>query len=253
MRKEVLRVEDLDKSFFSSEKGETVHAVDHVSFSLHEGEFLGLVGESGCGKSTIAKLVMGMLPPDEGSVAICGSPMEYPYPREVYKSIQMIFQMPKESFNPRWTMGRNLIQTQKNFGVEKAQAEKVAYRFLELVGLESEFFHKYPRQMSGGECQRAAIARALCASPTVLICDEITSSLDVSVQAQIIELLISIRKEMNLSVLFISHDLALVSGLCDNVLVMNHGKLVESGSIRDVLQNPREAYTKHLMGSILEI
>ena len=229
------------------------HAVNDVSFELAEGEFLGLVGESGCGKSTIAKMIMGMLRPDKGRIFVCGKEMKYPYKRHVYKDIQMVFQMPKDSFDPRRTVGSSIADMQRNFGKNKKNSVEDARYALNLVGLGPEYFYKLPSQMSGGECQRAAIARALAAEPKIVICDEPTSSLDVSVQAQIVELLCSLRQKMSLSVLFISHDLALVGGLCERVMVMNNGTIVEMGQSADVLKNPQHEYTKRLIASVLEI
>lgn len=253
MSQVLLQADHLEKAFYSAKTGGVVRAVDDVSFTLEQGEFLGLVGESGCGKSTLAKILTGMIPADAGSVAICGREVTVPFPQEIYRNIQMIFQMPRESFNPRWTIGRTIVQTQKNFGADEKAARARAQQCLAMVGLEPEFYSKYPRQMSGGECQRAAIARALSISPPLVICDEITSSLDVSVQAQIVELLQTLRKEIDLSILFISHDLALVSGLCDRVMVMNTGKLVETGPTAKIVNQPKEDYTRRLLASVLEL
>lgn len=249
----LLSVKDIDKSFYCSKSGKAVHAVNQVSFSLHRGEFLGLVGESGCGKSTIAKMVMGMTKPDDGTISICGNIVQYPYHRSVYKDIQMVFQMPKDSFDPRRKMGNCITEAQRNFGKTKKEAAKNTDRLLEMVGLNANFLKKYPHEMSGGECQRAAIARALSVEPKIMICDEITSSLDVSIQAQVIELLCQLRQSMDLSILFISHDLALVGGICDRVLVMNQGEIVESGKSGQVLLHPQKHYTKQLISSVLEV
>lgn len=249
----VLEVRDLDKSFISNKKGSVVHATDHISFSLEEGEFLGIVGESGCGKSTVAKLLMGLHCPDGGEILIHGKPCIYPYSREVYKDIQMVFQMPKDSFDPRRTIGKCLESVLKNFGTPLAQCHDRSIVLLEQVGLNESFLGKYPHEMSGGECQRAAIARAMAANPGILICDEITSALDVSVQAQIVDLIMGLKESGKLSVIFISHDLALVQGLCSRIIVMNNGVIVEEGDGGQIINNPRHEYTKKLMSSVLTV
>lgn len=249
----ILEAKNLDIRFLSRQSGKMIHAVDGISFSVREGEFLGLVGESGCGKSTVAKILSGLIRPDQGQIFLHGEELHYPYPRRVYQSLQMIFQLPQDSFNPRHTVGKSMIEMQSHLGVKREDARKFVGRYLNQAGLDESFQNKYPHQMSGGECQRAAIARALSVHPEFLICDEITSALDVSVQAQIIELLERLKKELKLSVLFISHDLGLVRGLCDRVLVMNSGKIIEEGETEQVLEHPKEEYTKLLIDSVLEV
>ena len=249
----VLEVRELDKSFISNKDGSTLHVVDHISFSLEEGEFLGIVGESGCGKSTIAKLVMGLHRPDGGEILVKGEPVRWPYSRDVYRKMQMIFQMPKDSFDPRRTIGKCLASVLKNFGVPAADCQDRSVALLSDVGLDESFLNKYPHEMSGGECQRAAIARAMAASPEILICDEITSALDVSVQAQIVDLILRLKESGKISVVFISHDLALVQGLCSRILVMNKGVIAEEGDARQITNDPQNEYTKKLMDSILTV
>ncbi|MBO4800099.1 MAG: ABC transporter ATP-binding protein [Lachnospiraceae bacterium] len=248
-----LEVRDLDKSFVSHKKGSLVHAVDHISFYLEEGEFLGIVGESGCGKSTVAKLLMGLHRPDSGDILIHGKPCIYPYSRDVYRHIQMVFQMPKDSFDPRRTIGKVLDSVLGNFGTPTGERKKRSVELLEQVGLNESFLSKYPHEMSGGECQRAAIARAMAASPQILICDEITSALDVSVQAQIVDLIMGLKESGQFSVIFISHDLALVQGLCSRIIVMNDGQIVEEGEASEITNNPKEEYTRILMNSVLSV
>jgi len=249
----ILETKDIDISFYSAEKKSRIHAVNDVSFEIAEGEFVGLVGESGCGKSTVAKIVSGLLKPDKGAVFLSGEQLGWPFSREAYKKLQIIFQHPQESFDPRKTIGRSITECQINFGVSKDSAKAVTLSLLERVGLGPEFSRRYPHELSGGECQRAAIARAICVSPKLLICDEITSALDVSIQAQIIELLRELRRGLKLSALFISHDLALVQGICDRILVMLDGAIVEEGLAKEVLANPENDYTKLLLGSVFEI
>jgi len=249
----ILKATMLEKSFYNG-AGNYIHAVNGVSFFLEQGEFLGLVGESGCGKSTVAGLVAGLLRPDKGKVILDERELQTaPYPKSVYRKLQMVFQNPQDSFDPHRTIGSSIIDIQRNFGVNKCDARKQMYRLLERAGLKPELAHRLPHQISGGECQRAAIARAISVSPKIIICDEITSALDVTVQAQITELLQSLREEMRLSVLFISHDLALVQGNCSRVLVMYNGKIVEEGPVREVMTQPKDSYTKLLLSSVFTV
>lgn len=248
----LLEVKGLDKKYISSTPGGAVHAVDHVSFVVEKGEFLGLVGESGCGKSTIAKMLSGLLRSDSGEILFEGHPLRPPFSRQVYRQLQMIFQLPRDSFDPRWTVEESLVDIQRNFGAGRREARDRAELFLQQVGLDSTFLRRYPHQLSGGECQRVAIARAMAVSPKLLICDEITSALDVSIQAQIVELLQDLRRERTLSVLFISHDLALVQGLCDRILVMHDGIIVEEGPSGTLLSHPKQAYTKTLFSAVFD-
>ena len=249
----ILTAKDLDLSFYSSRARRNVHAVDHVSMSLEPGEFLGLVGESGCGKSTLAKMLAGLLKPDSGTILMEGEPLVYPYRRNVYRNLQMVFQMPQESFDPRRRIGPCLVDMQRGFGVSKAEAMEQTCFYLERVGLNRSFFDKFPHQMSGGECQRAAIARALVIHPKVILCDEITSALDVSVQAQVVELLQEINEDMGISMLFISHDLALVQSLCSRILVMNQGVIVDQGSPRHIIDHSENKYVKQLLDAVLTV
>ena len=249
----LIETEKLDVGFFSGKTGRAVHAVNEVSFSVEEGTFVGLVGESGCGKSTLARLLLGLQKPDSGRILIEERPVSYPFPRSIYQTIQMVFQLPAESFDPRRTIGDSIIRMQRNFGVPKREAMEQAALLLRRVGLSEAFLNRYPSQMSGGECQRAAIARAISVRPRILVCDEVTSALDVSVQAQIVELLCGLREEYGLSLLFISHDLALVQGLCEQIMVMQDGKIIEAGETKKVLSDPENSYTRHLIDSILEV
>ena len=165
----------------------------------------------------------------------------------------MIFQMPGESFDPRRTIGSCITDMQRNFGISRKEAKTRTLEYLDKVGLDASFYKKYPHQMSDGECQRAAIARAFAVAPRVVICDEITSSLDVSVQAQVVELLQELREQTHISLLFISHDLGLVQGLCDRIMVMEKGKIVEEGPAREIVHNPQNAYTRQLLASVLTV
>lgn len=165
----------------------------------------------------------------------------------------MVFQTPAESFDPRRTLGDGIGESLRNMGIKGSELKKRVDNLLELCGLSPEFALRYPHQVSGGQCQRAAIARALAVEPQLLICDEATSALDVTVQKQIMELLMKLKKEQNLSVIFICHDLALVQMFCDRVLVMEQGRIVETGTPDQVIHTPREEYTRILVDAVLDI
>ena len=248
----ILEVKNLRKTFYKSRS--LFPAVEDVSFHLMRGECLGLVGEIGCGKSTTARLIAGLLEPDRGSVRLEGEEilgLKGKKKQAVYTKLQMVFQTPQDSFDPRWTLGDGIMESMRNRGMKKDQARERMYRLLEQVELDRSFGERYPHEVSGGECQRAAIARALAVDPRLVICDEATSALDVTVQAQIVELLKRLQKERKLSLLFICHDLALVQHMCQRVLVMYQGKIIEQGTPDEVIQHPREAYTRTLVDSVL--
>lgn len=248
----VLEAEHLKKVFVSHKKSFT--AVDDVSFALKRGECLGIVGESGSGKSTIAKIITHLLDLTEGKVTLLGKDLTRAKGkelREMYKNVQMVFQMPAESFDPRRTLGDGIGESLRNQGISRKEVRKKVEELLATCGLAPEFADRYPHQVSGGQCQRAAIARALAVEPAILICDEATSALDVTVQKQILELLIELKEERKLSFLFICHDLALVQAFCDDVLVLCRGKVVEYGSPDEVINHPKTDYTRKLVDSVL--
>ena len=248
----ILEVKNLRKTFYKSKS--PFPAVEDVSFQVMRGECLGLVGESGCGKSTTARLIAGLLEPDRGSVRLEGEEilgLKGKKKQAVYTKLQMVFQTPQDSFDPRCTLGDGIMESMRNRGMKKDQARERMYRLLEQVELDRSFGERYPHEVSGGECQRAAIARALAVDPRLVICDEATSALDVTVQAQIVELLKRLQKERKLSLLFICHDLALVQHMCQRVLVMYQGKIIEQGTPDEVIQYPKEAYTRILVDSVL--
>lgn len=229
-------------------------AVDDVSFSLKKGEVLGLVGESGCGKSTIGKTIMGLLPLNAGSIQYKGQELagsSAKQLKQLRKEIQLIFQDPYASLNPRMSIGDTLMEPLAIHNiVPRAERRKEAERLIELVQLPKESMKRYPHQFSGGQRQRIGIARALAVRPKLLICDESVSALDVSVQAQILNLLKELQGELELSYLFISHDLNVVYHISDRVLVMQNGKFVEKGKAEDVLEYPKEDYTKQLINAM---
>ena len=248
----ILEVKNLRKTFYKSRS--LFPAVEDVSFHLMRGECLGLVGESGCGKSTTARLIAGLLEPDRGSVRLEGEEilgLKGKKKQAVYTKLQMVFQTPQDSFDPRCTLGDGIMESMRNRGMKKDRARERMYQLLEQVELDRSLGERYPHEVSGGECQRAAIARALAVDPGLVICDEATSALDVTVQAQIVELLKRLQKERKLSLLFICHDLALVQHMCQRVLVMYQGKIIEQGTPDEVIQHPREAYTRTLVDSVL--
>lgn len=251
----VLEVEGLSKEF--SLKGrEKFIAVDRVSFELKAGECLGIIGESGSGKSTVARMITRLIDPTEGKVVLDGIDITNARGkglREAYRKVQMVFQTPAESFDPRRSLGDGIGESLRNSGMGRAETKREVERLLTECGLDGSFAGKYPFEVSGGQCQRAAIARALAIKPKVLICDEATSALDVTIQKEIIELLNSLRsrKGNDLSILFICHDIALVQQFCDRVLVMYRGKVVEEGAPDEIIKNPGNEYTKRLIESIL--
>ena len=251
----ILKVENLTKIYArAGQPGFT--AVDHVSFSLRKGECLGLIGESGSGKTTVVSMITRLLDATEGTVILDGTDITGLGGRQLqnaYRKMQMVFQTPTESFDPRRTLGDGIGESLRNIGMSREETGEEVVRLLKLCGLSDEFARRYPHQVSGGQCQRAAIARALAVKPKLLICDEATSALDVTIQKEIIALLNELRSQggLGLSILFICHDIALVQQFCDRVLVLYQGRIVEAGQPDAVIQNPRNPYTRHLIDSIL--
>lgn len=251
--KELLKVEHLSKIFNSAKRGNFL-AVDDITFSVHEGEKVAVIGESGSGKTTMAKMVTRLLDVSSGKIILQGEDITQATGkklRQAYQEMQMVFQLPVESFDPRWTLGDGITESLRNHGYSKKAAAGECKHLLELCGLNAEFANRYPHEVSGGQCQRAAIARALAIQPRLLILDEATSALDVTVQADILALLNTLHKELNMSYLFICHDIALVQDFCDRVIVMHHGKIVETGTTTEVILHPKQPYTKKLIDSVL--
>ena len=250
----LLEAKHLTKIFTRRGK-ESFKAVDDVSFSLKEGETLGIVGESGSGKSTLAKLITRLTVVTEGTLKFQGKDitrLKQSQLKDVYGNIQMVFQNPAGSFDPRRPLGDGIGESLRNRGMKKEDVAKRVKELLEQCGLDEEFAGRYPHEVSGGQCQRAAIARALAVEPKVLICDEATSALDVTIQQQIMELLTELKETQGLSFVFICHNLALVQMFCDRVLVLHDGKVIESGSPDDIINEPKEEYTKKLVEAVLE-
>jgi oligopeptide/dipeptide ABC transporter ATP-binding protein len=255
----LLKVTDLTKHFPSKNnkifgKREFVHAVDNVSFELNVGETLGLVGESGCGKSTTGRLITKLIPTTSGSIEFEGreiSKMKASEFKELRPQIQMIFQDPYASLNPRHTVGTIIATPLKIHGVNPGvDVKKQVQELLEIVGLNPEHYNRYPHEFSGGQRQRIGIARALALKPKLIIADEPVSALDVSIQAQILNLLQSLQSDFNLSFIFIAHDLAVVKHFAQRVAVMYAGNIVEVSDQVSLYASPKHPYTKALMSAV---
>ena len=255
----LLEVKDLKKHFpvsqgvIFSRLGKTVKAVDDISFSVAPGETLGLVGESGCGKSTTGRCINRLLEATSGQISFEGTDVRKLHSKALKayrRDVQFIFQDPYASLNPRMTFGEIMSEPLviHNVGTRR-ERETRCKEMLETVGLNPEHIHRYPHEFSGGQRQRCGIARALMLRPKMIICDEPVSALDVSIQAQIINLLEDLQKEFGLTYLFIAHDLAVIRHICDRVAVMYLGKIVELGGWREVYNSPHHPYTQSLLSA----
>lgn len=237
--------------FFS--RAPAVAAVDEVSLTLSRGETLGIVGESGSGKSTLARCVIRLLDPEHGEILFDGADIAHMRGgalRPLRRRIQMVFQDPFSSLNPRQTIGDILIAGPRAYGEDLEQSRANAAEILRMVGLAPESLRRFPHEFSGGQRQRIGLARALMLKPDVLIADEPVSALDVTVQAQVLKLLDDVRAQMNLAMLFITHDMRVAAQVCHRVMVMRHGQVVETGPTRDVFAAPASAYTRQLLAAI---
>jgi peptide/nickel transport system ATP-binding protein len=251
----VLAVRGLKKTYLSrnwfGRKREVDAAVD-VNLTVERGETVGIVGESGSGKSTVARCIVRLIDPTEGEIEVLGQPMHgqsIASLKPLRKKVQIVFQDPYRSLNPRQTVGAAIIEGPMNFGAKRDAAWERAKALMNLVRLAPSSLHRYPSEFSGGQRQRICIARALAMDPELLICDEAVSALDVSVAAQILDLLAEIQHRLHLALLFITHDLRVAAQICDRVIVMEKGRIVEQGRTRDVFTNPQQPYTRALLSA----
>jgi peptide/nickel transport system ATP-binding protein len=251
----VLKVNNLSKTYSAGGwlgARREVRAAEGVSLELRRGQTLGIVGESGSGKSTVARCVLRLIEPSGGEVLLDGedvAALPRRRLREVRRRMQIVFQDPYRSLNPRRTVGEAIIEGPLNFGTPRAAALARARSLMELVRMDPQALGRYPHQLSGGQRQRICIARALAMDPEVLVADEAVSALDVSVQAQVLQLLAEIRERLRLAMLFITHDLRVAAQVCDHVAVMQHGRVVEHGPAREVFLDPKHEYTRALFAA----
>ena len=252
-KKEILRVENLKKYFYTP--GGVLHAVDDISFTIKEGETLGVVGESGCGKSTMGRTILRLHERTDGKVFFQGNNI-FEYNKQQMKALrkdmQIIFQDPFASLNPRMTVGEIIREPMDIHGIlnTKEERETRVRELLEIVGLKPDHIRRYPHEFSGGQRQRIGIARTLALNPKFIVCDEPISALDVSIQAQVINLLEKIQEEMGIAYLFIAHDLSMVKHISDRIGVMYLGNIVEVGEADDVYHDPLHPYTQALLSSV---
>ncbi|MDX2205630.1 MAG: ABC transporter ATP-binding protein [Hyphomicrobiaceae bacterium] len=249
----MLSTHDLNKTYgktsFLFGRGRVVHAVKNVNIEVRRGETLGIVGESGSGKSTVARCISRLIEPTGGKIEIAGGDMSKLTAaglRDLRRSVQVVFQDPYRSLNPRRPIGASIIEGPVNFGLSRADAVKRAQKLMLDVGLSPDALDRYPHQFSGGQRQRICIARALAMEPVLLIGDEPVSALDVSVQAQVLELLAEVKRKFDLALLFITHDLRVAAQICDRVAVMKQGEIVEQGPTETLFANPQHPYTREL-------
>ncbi|MFN2439299.1 MAG: ABC transporter ATP-binding protein, partial [Chitinophagaceae bacterium] len=233
-------------------------AVDNVSFNIYKSETLGLVGESGCGKTTLGRTLLRLIDPSAGKIIYNGTDITL-FSKQELKSlrsnVQLVFQDPYSSLNPRLTIGAAIAEPLEVFRVEKTKNErrKKVAGLLEKVNLPAKYINRYPHEFSGGQRQRIVIARALALNPDLLVCDESVSALDVSVQAQVLNLLNDLKKDLGLTMLFISHDLSVVRYMSDRIMVMREGKIIETGNAEEVYRNPQSEYTRQLLAAIPKV
>lgn len=253
----IIQVKNLRK-IYNQGKANEVHAIDTINFNIYEGETFGLVGESGSGKSTTGKLLMKLENSTDGQIIFLGEDIQTKKSRkdnlEFRRNIQMVFQDPYASLNPRMTVKEIIGGPLEVHGLVKNRKERdqIVYQLLEQVGLNRSFANRYPREFSGGQCQRVGIARAIALKPKFIIADEAISALDVSIQAQIVNLLRKLKEEENLTYLFIAHDLSMVKYISNRIGVMNRGKILELAKSDDIYQYPLHPYTESLLSAIPE-
>ncbi|GAA0092013.1 ATP-binding cassette domain-containing protein [Paraclostridium bifermentans] len=261
----ILKVSNLSKTYNLKRKSlfgkrEFQNSVDDVSFNIKRGSIVGLVGESGCGKSTLSKCILNLIDASDGKVEFENKTIYDKSKKiniskkemtELRKDMQIIFQDPYSSLDPKMSIGKTIIEgVKKHKNIQNQDAYDIAKESLELCGLDKSYMDRYPHEFSGGQRQRIAIARVLALRPKFIICDEPTSALDVSIQSQILNLMLELKEKLNLTYLFISHNLNVVRCFCDEIIVMNEGKIVEMGDSKSVYSNPKNEYTKKLIESI---
>jgi ABC-type oligopeptide transport system ATPase subunit len=243
---------EVKKGLFA--KPTTIKAVNGISFHVKKGEILSIVGESGCGKSTTAKLLMTIEEPTSGEIFFEGKDITKFSEKELQeyrKKVQIIFQDPYSSLNPRWNVGKIIAEPlQLNTDLSAKEIKEKVLEIMKKVGLQEDWYERYPHQFSGGQRQRIGIARALVIHPEVIICDEPVSALDVSIQAQVLNLLLDLQEEFNLTYIFISHDLSVVEHISDRITVMYFGDIVESNDVESLFANPQHEYTQKLLKAI---
>lgn len=248
----MIEVKNLNKTFKTGIiRKNTVHAVKDVSFSIKKGQTLGLAGNSGCGKSTISKMILGLIKSDSGQILVDNQDfmlLNQSQLKSYRKKVQIIFQHPDSSLNPQKKIFDSLLEPMKihNMYTDDERIEKV-YEMLKLVGLNERLLDRYPHQISGGEAQRVIISRALTLNPEILILDEPTSMLDVSIQAHIMNILKDLQQKLNLTYLFISHDLDVLKYLSDDLAIMNKGEIIEIGKCDEIINNPKQEFSKKLI------
>lgn len=254
----VFEIKDLEKTYTISrglfKDPQVIKAVNKINFKVFHGETYSIVGESGCGKSTTAKMLLNIEEPTEGKIFFRGkdiSTFNAQEWKEYRKKVQIIFQDPYSSLNPRWTVGKIIAEPLVlNTNLSKKEVEKKVYEIMKRVGLEQDWYDRYPHQFSGGQRQRIGIARALVLNPEVIVCDEPVSALDVSIQAQVLNLLLDLQEEFDLTYVFISHDLGVVEHISDRIMVMYFGDVVELSTVDELFENPKADYTKKLLSAI---
>lgn len=252
--KTLLEVEGL-KKYFQVGKGQTLKAVDDISFQIKKGQTLGLVGESGCGKTTVGRTLLRIYEPDAGKILFDGkdiSRVSKKEAKELTRRMQMVFQDPYASLNPFFTVGEIVEEGMKIHKMYHSETERMerVYELLEMVGLNKDHANRFPHEFSGGQRQRVGIARALALNPEFIVCDEPISALDVSIQAQVVNMLMKFQEEMDLTYLFIAHDLSMVRHIADQTAVMYLGTMVEYGSTRDVYEHSVHPYTRGLLSAV---
>ena len=249
----LLDVKNIDLSYPKQQE----KALNAVSFSLSQGQALGVVGESGCGKSTLVRAILQLQKYQAGDILWKGKSLKLctaKQKQQFYRQVQLIFQDPLDALNPRFTISQILTEPLLHLSEEKLNHLEIAKKIdqvLDYVGLESKILNRYPHEFSGGQCQRIGIARAMIVEPELLICDEPVSALDVSVQAQIMNVLLDLKEHNNLSLIFVSHDLSVVRHMSDHILVMQQGSVVEQGETSQIYKHPKETYTQTLLNAIV--